>query len=272
MFISDLHGVPRADYAQKCLQRWVKGVLHLCSVANSNSWRLCHVSMSSAWFHFVVVALWLGSSESECPSDPSSLRFSSFDSYSSFPVDTGVLSTEFADASFTMIASVYLHDPVPGSWTCWLGNTFTWPFVNSGHLQLCLTSTKLKFGFYSNDLDANYVLPHSTWTRITAVYDATSFTQSLYVNCDLVGTRGTSSHYKGQDPHNVKIGLKYNTADSFGGKGEIRNVLFYMEALGPADLDACAVLVDCHSTVADGLLPKMPWREELQHSPGAARR
>ena len=103
-----------------------------------------------------------------------------------------------------------------------MGNRFTWPFVNSGHLQLCLTSTKLKFDFYSNGMDINYVLPAETWVRITAVYDAIDFEQRLYVDGTLVGARSTSKHFAGQDPHNIEIGLKYNNPPSFTEKGEAR--------------------------------------------------
>ena len=161
--------------------------------------------------------------------------------YTSFPVDTGVASLDFRDISFTMIADIYVYDPVPGSWTCWLGNQGLngWQNTNSGQLQLCLTSSQLKFGFYSNDLDVSYTLTAATWTRITGVYDAANSEQRLYVDEVLVGTRSASA-FQGNTGQNIKIGLKYNNADSFGTKGEIRNVYLYTFTIDVANIGICA--------------------------------
>ncbi|CAE7484351.1 slc38a2 [Symbiodinium sp. CCMP2592] len=183
---------------------------------------------------------WDDSLLSQCP-HTDSMVYSDYGTLSGgFPVDTKVPSTDFADTSFTMIASLYVFEPVPGGWTCWLGSGQTWPFVNSGHLHLCLTNTKLKLGFYSNDLDANYAFPAETWATVSAVYDASSQTQRLYVDGALVGTRSTSGNFKGQATHNVEIGRAHNNPTSFDGKGAIRNVVLYTEAIDAADLEACA--------------------------------
>eukprot|EP00439_Symbiodinium_sp_Y106_P032364 s60_g3.t2 len=139
-----------------------------------------------------------------------------------------------------MIASLYVFEPVPSGWTCWLGSGMTSPIVNSGHLHLCLTDTQLKLGFYSNDLDANYAFPAETEVRVSAVYDASSQTQRLYVDGALVGTRGTTGNFKGQSTHNVEIGRAHNNPTSFDGKGAILNVVLFTEAIDAADLDACA--------------------------------
>ena len=63
----------------------------------------------------------------------------------------------------------------------------------------------LYFGFYGDDCEGNTIVNTNEWTHVAFVFDVASYTQTIYINGKLDGTKQAGSPFKA-NPGSVTIG------------------------------------------------------------------
>mmetsp|Transcript_8858 Transcript_8858/g.21158 ORF Transcript_8858/g.21158 Transcript_8858/m.21158 type:complete len:659 (-) Transcript_8858:209-2185(-) len=218
---------------------------------------LDNVSLRQAcpgFLYFVIAGASISAAAGDCALAEEALEYSSSKTYStgSFPVDTGIPSTTFADASFSMIADVYLYSHIVENVArCVFGHGASDdPQPTNKALQLCFWGdSTLDFGYYNNDLWILGIhVPLKTWMRIAAVHDVRLMQQRVYMDGVLLGKRDITQHFEGMPGENIQLGWTYFQRNMFDGWGEITDVLFYQTALDQADLINCATQTSTSSS------------------------
>ena len=85
-------------------------------------------------------------------------------------------------------------------------------------LHVVVRYSKLRFGFYADDLDSVPNLKAARWYHTAFVFDSVSNTQSIYLDGILVATRQANSSYKGTSgPLNIGTNIWSGWATYFNG-------------------------------------------------------
>ncbi|MFH0908251.1 MAG: LamG-like jellyroll fold domain-containing protein [bacterium] len=107
--------------------------------------------------------------------------------------------------------------------------------VNQSLAITLLSPTKLRFGFYCNDLDASGPFAIGQWYHLVFTYDAVSKERKIYVNGNQVARDISNGSLRDTAGARLEIGRNY-TWNSTAMKGAIDQVRIYSRALTAADV------------------------------------
>ena len=113
--------------------------------------------------------------------------------------------TWFSNSSFT-IESWFKFDSSPPTEQLWFSANQSPPGATQQDIHLRVSrGNGLRFGFYSNDLDASGVVSHSNWYQVVCWYDYSNDNSKIYVN----GSEVVSGNQGPYTPANAQIGIGY---------------------------------------------------------------
>ena len=141
--------------------------------------------------------------------------------------------TWFSNSSFT-IESWFKFDSSPPSEQLWFSANQSPPGGTQQDIHLRVVGgSGLRFGFYSNDLNAYNVVSPSNWYQIVCWYDYSNDNSKIYIN----GSEVVSGNQGPYTPANAQIGIGYwrnRNVQYF--KGNIAITRIYNRALSSSEI------------------------------------